>query len=196
MHDRLDAADGVGMTMSRGAGVDEHSGATGIYNVECFRGEALIWKDKIHNTVMTEGKNTALNAYLSGAAYTTTGPFVGLISSTSFTAISSADTAAQLAGTNGWREAGTAQGPSYSGGGRKTPVWAAASGGSKAFNAPLVFSVTGTGTVKGAFLVYGTGASSTYDTTTGQLYSAGLFSGGDRAVLSGDTLNISYTTSL
>ncbi len=196
MQDNLEAADGLKTTVARGGPVDERAGATGVYHVDCFRGEALVWSDEIHNTVMTEGKNTALNAYLSGAAYTTTGPFVGLISSTSFTAISSADTAAQLAGTNGWREAGTAQGPSYSGGGRKTPVWAAASGGAKAFNAPLVFSVTGTGTVKGAFLVYGAGASSTYDTTTGQLYSAGLFSGGDRAVLSGDTLNISYTTSL
>ena len=36
----------------------------------------------------------------------------------------------------------------------------------------------------------------TVGNTNGALYSAGLFSGGDRAVANGDTLNVSYTASL
>ena len=66
---------------------------------------------------------------------------------------------------------------------------------SKAASASASFSITGSGTVKGGFLVLGSGASATVDNTGGTLYSAGLFSGGDRAVVNGDTLNVSYTAS-
>ena len=42
--------------------------------------------------------------------------------------------------------------------------------------------------VKGCFLVLGTGALSTIDNTAGTLYSAGTFTGGDKTVSNGDTL--------
>jgi hypothetical protein len=95
----------------------------------------------------------------------------------------------------GWLEAGLGNAPTYSGN-RKTAVFAAASSGAKALSSALSFAITGTGTVKGAFLVFGSGASATKDTGTGVLYSAGLFSGGDRAVINGDTLSVTYTASL
>lgn len=65
-------------------------------------------------------------------------------------------------------EAGNANAPTYSGT-RKTCEWNAASGGSKALSAALSFAFTGSGTVKGAFLVFGTGALNTIDNTAGTL---------------------------
>ena len=63
-------------------------------------------------------------------------------------------------------------------------------------SAAQAFAITGTGTVKGAFLVYGSGALATKDTTAGTLWSAGTFTTGDKAVANLDTLNVSYSTSL
>ena len=148
------------------------------------------------NTVMTEGKNLALDTILSGSAYTVVGPFLGLISAVSYTAITSGDVIAQLAGTNGWREAGATNAPTYTAP-RKTAVFSAAAAGVKALSANLSFAITsGTNVViKGAFLVYGTGALSTIDNTAGKLLSAGTFTGGDKTVSNGDTLTVSYQLS-
>ena len=151
-----------------------------------------LWRDFIENTVATIGKNVALDAFLSGNPYTVVGPYMGLISSTSYSAISAADTMTSHAG---WLEGGNANAPTYSAP-RKTCAWSSASGGSKALSAALSFSMTGSGTVKGCFLVYGSGAVSTIDNTSGTLLSAGLFSGGDKTVGNGDTLNCSYSLSM
>jgi hypothetical protein len=57
-------------------------------------------------------------------------------------------------------------------------------------------AITGAGTVKGCFMVLGSGALNTIMNTAGTLYSAGTFSGGDKVVGNGDTLNVSYTASM
>lgn len=171
----------------------EAAQATGEFTAELFDADGnLKWSDTFPNVVATVGKNVALDAYLAGAAYTTIGPFMGLISLLSFTAVAAADTMTSHAG---WLEAGAANAPTYTAP-RKTAAWAAAASGSKSLSAALSFVFTGAGTVKGAFLVYGTGALPTIDNTAGTLYSAGLFTGGDRLVAATDTLNISYTASL
>jgi hypothetical protein len=149
------------------------------------------WSSEMENVVATVGKNLALDTFLAGATYTVTGPFMGLISSTSFTAVAAADTMASHAG---WLEAGGTNAPTYTGN-RKTCAWSAASGGSKSLSSAPSYAFTGTGTVKGGFILYGTGAVNTKDDTNGVLYSAGLFGTGDRAVLSGDTVTVSYSTS-
>lgn len=166
--------------------------ATGVYTVKCFDAEGnLKWEDIFENTVTTAGKNAALDAFFAGSSYT--GAFyMGLISSASYSAISAADTMASHAG---WLEAGSGNAPTYTSP-RKTAAWSAASSGSKALSAALTFAITGTGTVKGAFLVGFASATSTIENTAGTLYSAGLFSGGDKAVSSGDSINVSYTASL
>lgn len=144
-----------------------------------------VFDELVPNTVTTPGKNDLLDKYLAGSAYTAAF-FLGLISLTSFSAISAADTMASHAG---WLEAGLANTPTYSNATRISAAWSSASAGSKALSAALGFLITGTGTVKGGFLT----TVSTKDGTTGILFSAGLFTGGDKAVANTDTLNVSYS---
>jgi hypothetical protein len=177
----------------QGLGIGERAEAHGGYEVECFGPDGkLKWREVIENVVCTVGKNLALDTFLAGSAYTVTGPFMGLISSTSYTAVAAADT---MASHSGWLEAGGANAPTYTGN-RKTAAWSAAASGAKALSAALSFAITGTGTVKGAFLCYGSGAVATKDDTGGTLYSAGTFTAGDKAVVNGDTLNVSWSGSL
>ena len=177
----------------RGSGIGEQAEAHGRYEFECIGADGkLKWRETIENVVQTVGKNLALDTFLAGSGYTVTGPYMGLISSVSYTATAAADT---MASHPGWLEAGGTNAPTYSGN-RKTAVWSAASAGSKTLLAALSFAITGGGTVKGAFLCYGSGASATKDNTSGVLWSAGTFSTGDKAVVNGDTLNVNYSTSL
>lgn len=180
-------------SLIRSGGQHERAEAHGLYLIECFdRFGKLKWRDEAINVVTTVGKNLALDTFLAGAAYTVVGPYIGLISSTSYSAVAAADTMSSHAG---WLEAGNANAPTYTSP-RKTAAWSAASAGSKALSAAVSFAITGTGTVKGCFMVYGTGALTTIDNTAGTLYSAGLFTGGDKSVVSTDTLSVSYTASL
>jgi hypothetical protein len=177
----------------RGSGLSEYAEAHGRYEMECIGADGqLKWRDTIENVVCTVGKNLMLDTAFAGAAYTVVGPFMSLISSVSYTAVAAGDT---MASHVGWLEAGGANAPTYTGN-RKTAVWSAASAGGKALSAALSFAITSTGTVKGAFLVFGTGAVATKDDTGGVLWSAGTFSTGDKAVVNGDTLNVAFSTSL
>jgi hypothetical protein len=177
----------------RGYGLSEYAEAHGRYEMECIGADGqLKWRDTIENVVCTVGKNLMLDTAFAGAAYTVVGPFMSLISSVSYTAVAAGDT---MASHVGWLEAGGANAPTYTGN-RKTAVWSAASAGGKALSAALSFAITSTGTVKGAFLVFGTGAVATKDDTGGVLWSAGTFSTGDKAVVNGDTLNVAFSTSL
>lgn len=191
--ERAPAHDCLGASVIRGSGIGEHAEAHGRYEVECIGADGQVkWRDHIENVVTTVGKNLALDTFLAGSAYTVTGPYMGLISSASYSATAAGDTMASHAG---WLEGGGSNAPTYSGN-RKTAAWSSASSGSKSLSAALSFAITGTGTAKGAFLVFGSGAVNTKDDTNGVLWSAGLFSTGDKAVVNGDTLNVNYSTSL
>jgi len=155
------------------------------------------WRADAPNHVTTEGANLALDTFLAGSGYTVTGPYMGLISSVSYTTTAIGDTAAQINGTNQWKEAGSSTNfPLYTTP-RKTAAWSSAAAKSKALSAALSFAIITTGgTVKGAILLYGTGATSTTANTSGTLYSAGVFTGGDKIVAVSDTLNVSYSASM
>lgn len=178
----------------RGAGNCEHAEAHGQYNFQCFDKDGnLKWEDTVDNIVTTVGKNLALDTFLSGSAYTAS-TFLGLISSVSYTGVPAiTDT---MASHPTWYEvSATTYFPTVAA--RLAPTFAAAASGSKATSTPVAFSIiTNGGTIKGSFLVYGTGAVSTLGSTAGVLYSAGLFSGGDKVVSVGDTVNVTYTASM
>ena len=153
MEEKLNAIERGDAEIIRAPGMAEFAEAHGKFVVLCLDKDGkLKWEDTIENTVMTEGKNLALDTFLAGSGYTVVGPFMGLISSVSYSAIAATDTAAQINGSNGWKEAGSASNfPLYTTP-RKTCAWSGANGGAKALSAALSFAIITTGgTVKGCF---------------------------------------------
>ena len=189
MKEKLNSDDKITVSVERGGSMSENVDLTGVYTATCYDKDGnLKWESRFDNTVTTQGKNHILDTYLGGSAYTAK-VFLGLISSTSYSAIAAADTANSH---TGWTEF-----TSYSQTTRRPPTFSAASSGSKATSSAVAFSINGSGTVKGAFLMAntGTGSAATKSGFSGALYSAGLFTVGDKTVTSGDTINVTYTAS-
>ena len=141
------------------------------------------WRDSYLNLVVTGGRNDWLDKWLAGSSYTAAW-YIGLISSVGYSAINAGDTMASHAG---WTEF-----VGYSNANRQTTAWSAATAGTKALSAGLVFNINASGTVKGSFL----SSNNTKSGTTGILGSAGLFSGGDQPVVNTNTLTVNYALSL
>ena len=108
---------------------------------------------------------------------------MGLVDGASTPTYAAGDT---LASHAGWTES-----TAYSGSNRITVAWNAASSGSKA-STSTTFSINATATIAGALLT----VTQARATTTGVLYSAGNFTGGNRSVINGDTLLVTYTASV
>jgi hypothetical protein len=168
--------------------------ALGYFTIQCFDKDGnLKWQDENHNLVVNAGLQ-----YMCGAALTSTSQittwYVGLYGSGATNSPNATDTMAShgAQGAGGWTEVTT-----YSNATRPACTFAAATlaNPSVATNtaSPASFSMNGTATIGGAFLV----SNNTVGGTTGVLFSAADFSSpGDRNVVLGDTLNITYTLSL
>ena len=160
----------------------------GLFHVQCFdaAGE-LKWESVSHNLVVNEGLQNMNDRYFAGVSYTAA-LYVGLITGPSgSTTYIATDTLAIHAG---WTEF-----TNYSGSRKLVTFGAATSADPSVITnsaSPSSFSITGAGgTVAGAFLC--TVASG----TSGVLFSESDFQApGDRTVIAGDTLNVTYTFSL
>jgi hypothetical protein len=118
-------------TVIRGGSTSCNVGLSGYYTATCVDKDGNVkWSDVIQNTVTTVGKNSILDVYL-GASTQITSWYLGLISSTTYSATAAGDTMATHAG---WLEAGLANTPTYSQAARPTTSWSAASSGSKALS--------------------------------------------------------------
>jgi hypothetical protein len=171
------------VSISKSTNMNEVIGVTGHYDVQCVGPDGQVkWIDSIENLVVTVGKNDLLDKYFAGSAYTAAW-YMGLVDGASSPTYAAGDT---LASHAGWTES-----TAYSGTNRATVAWNSASAGSKASTATS-FSINATATIAGALLT----VTQVRATTTGVLYSAGSFSGGNRSVANGDTLNVTYTASV
>jgi hypothetical protein len=181
--EKVKMADSCDATVVRGASMKEDQSISGYYVVECHGADGqLKWKDDIHNLVTTVGLNLTMDTVLGNVA---AGAVVMGLKGTGTANI--ADTQASHAT---WDEVGGTNAPTYTGN-RQTPTFGSAVAGAKATSTPLVFSMTGSGTVAGCFI--NIGGSATKDDTTGTLFSAGDFTAGSKTVTNGDTLSVSYT---
>ena len=167
----------------------EKASAGGVFTVQCFdKDGALKWTAEEHNLVVNAGLKDMNERYFTGSAYTATW-FLGLYGAGASNNPAAGDTMPSHAG---WTEV-----VAYSQSTRPacafgTPTTANPSVISNAASV-AIFSANGTATVGGAFLTN----SSTKNGTTGVLFSAADFTApGDRAVVSGDTLNVTYQFSL
>lgn len=192
MEEQLNASDQLNASAAYRSGATEDLHLGGFYTVQCHDKDGnLKWEDTVNNLVTTVGANNALESTLAASALTTVGPFMGLIGAASYT--TGPVIGDTMASHGGWTEAGGSNAPTYTGN-RKTVLFSAAAAKSKASTGTYTFAITGPGTAKGLFLVLGTGAVATKDSTLGTLYSAGLFTGGDKGTLdNGDTVTVTYT---
>lgn len=193
MNEKMNAAESANASLASLAGMGEMAHAEGVYTFKCFdkEGGSLLWEEKIDNVVCTVGKNLMLQSSLTGSAYTVVGPYMGLISSIDFTAVAAADT---MATHTGWKEAGSTNAPTFAA--RIAPAFGTASAGAIGTSTPVSYTMTGAGTLQGAFITYGTGAVTTLMDTNGVLLSAGVFTGGAQPVNSGNVVQVTYSLSL
>ena len=193
MKDQLNAVESANMSIASITGLGESAQAEGVYTFRCFEYEngPLLWEQTIDNVVCTLGKNLMLQTSLTGSGYTVVGPYMGLISSVSYTAVSAADTMASHAG---WTEAGSTNAPTFAA--RVAPSFGTATAGAISTSSAVSFTMTSNGTLVGAFITYGTGAVTTLMSTAGTLLSAGAFTGGNQPVNSGNVVQVSYSLSL
>ena len=183
------SSDAVGASVVSGNSTQTGLKAGGVYSMQCFDKDGnLKWEAKSDNLVVNVGLKDMNDKYFTGSAYTATW-FIGLYGAAASNNPAAGDTAASHAG---WTEV-----TAYS---QATRPAAAFGSGTTAdpsvisnSASPAVYSINGTTTVGGAFLI----SNSTKGGTTGILFSAADFqSPGDRSVASGDTLNVTYQFSL
>jgi hypothetical protein len=186
--EKMGMGDFVDATVTRNAGSAEQVNVDGVYTAECYDAAGnLKWSDVIENLTTNVGRASLNDAYLGNSA---AGAIVMGLKGTGTAAYT--DTQASH---SGWLEVGGTNAPTYSGT-RKTPSFSASTSANpavKSTSAAVVFTMTGSGTVAGAFI--NVGGSSTIDNTTGVLFSAGDFTAGSKTVTSGDTINVTYTLS-
>lgn len=181
------AKDEVTASLVANKGATERVGAGGIYTVVCHDANGVEkWSDSFHNLVVNEGLQDMNSKYFSGSGYTAAW-YLGLVTGPgSGTAYAAGDT---LASHAGWTE-----NTAYTGN-RKAATFGTATTAdpsviSNSASAAVFTMSSNAQVIAGAFLC------SVSSGTSGVLFSAGDFTGGDKTVDSGDTLTVTYTFSL
>lgn len=180
--DTINLSDGAGAGLVARHEVNDFVGVAGKFMVTCRDAEGNIrWEDGFPNLVVTTGKNDLLNKYFLGSAYTAAF-YVGLKGTG---APAATDTMA--ASPRAWSEI-----TGYSNATRPAFTAASSTAGSSTNSAsPAVFNINASNTIAGCLI---TTSNVQTPGTAGILFSAADFAS-SRAVLSGDTLTVTYTVS-
>ena len=183
------STDAVSANVQKSKGVAEGIKGGGVFTVECFDKDGNHkWTAKSPNLVVNVGLADMNDKYFSGSGYTAAW-YLGLYGAASSNDPAAGDTMASHAG---WTEV-----TDYSQSTRPACTFGSATVADPSVidnsGSVAVFSINNTVTVGGAFLT----SDDTKGGTSGILFSAADFqSPGDRNVVSGDTLNVTYQFSL
>jgi hypothetical protein len=185
--EKSNLADSVGASLVAGGNLRQGAGASGVYTVVCIGADGVEkWRDEFPNLVVNSGLQLMNDTFFDGTTYTAAW-YLGLITGpSSGTTFNAADT---MLSHGGWTEDTT-----YSNATRPQVTFGSATLADPSVIATTAtsFSINGTTTVAGAFLT----TDNTKGGTAGTLFSASDFTGGDRLLQSGDTLNVTYTFTL
>jgi hypothetical protein len=170
-------------------GSEEAARAMGKYFFECYDKDGnLKWTAESKNLVVNVGLQYMAGTALDGATARITSWYIGLYGAGASNTPAASDTMSSHAG---WTENTT-----YSNATRPAATFAAATTANPSVvtntASKASFSINGTTTIGGAFLT----SDNTKSGTTGTLFSASDFTGGDRSVVNGDTLQVTYQFSL
>lgn len=180
--------DVVGSTVVSNGGAQDGLSAKGQYKVVCHDKDGNFkWEAVSDNLVVNVGLQDMNAKYFTGSSYTAAW-YIGLYGAGASNTPAASDTMSSHAGWTEVTDYSQATRPACTFG---TPTTADPSVATNSAS-PASFSINGTTTVGGAFLT----SNNTKSGTTGTLFSASDFTGGDRSVVSGDTLTVTYTFSL
>lgn len=155
----------------------------GVFTVECLDADGNVkWTEEFPNLVVDTGLQYLNTQVFKGVTYTATW-YMGLV-----------NTGGTYSGSNtmlshsSWTE-----NVGYSQSARPTMSFGTATTADPSVitSTATVFSINATGVIAGAFLT----TDNTKSGTAGTLFSAGNFTVGDRSVVTGDTLNVTYAFS-
>jgi len=188
-NDKVKSKDVASSSLIAGGSAADSTSAKGVYKIQCHDKDGnLKWEDEAPNLVVNEGLQDMNAKYFTGTTYTAAW-YIGLYGAGASNTPAAGDTMSSHAG---WTEVvaySQATRPACTFG---TPTTANPSVATNSAS-PATFSINGTTTIGGAFVT----SNNTKGGTTGTLYSAADFSApGDRSVVSGDTLSVTYTLSL
>jgi len=187
--EKAKSADTTSSTVQKGTGVGEGLRGGGVFTVTCFDKDGnLKWEAKSPNLVVNVGLQDMNDKYFKGSGYTAAW-YIGLYGSGATNDPAAGDTMSSHAG---WTEV-----TAYSQSTRPAATFGTATTADPSeidnSGSVAVFSMNGTTTVGGAFLT----SDNTKNGTSGTLFSAADFElPGDRSVVNGDTINVTYTFSL
>lgn len=189
MKEQAKSVDAVASSVATGGVLTNAVKGGGVFHVECWDKDGFLkWEADAPNLVVNVGLQDMNTKYFTGSNYTATW-YIGLYGAASSNNPAAGDTAASH---GGWTEV-----TDYSQSTRPAATFGTATTADPSVisnsGSPATFSINGTVTVGGAFLI----SNNTKGGTTGILFSAADFqSPGDRAVVNGDTLTVTYQFSL
>ena len=188
-NDKVKSKDVASSSLIAGGSAADSTSAKGVYKIQCHDKDGnLKWEDEAPNLVVNEGLQDMNAKYFTGTTYTAAW-YLGVYGSGATNSPAAGDTMASHAGWTEVTDYSQATRPACTFG---TPTTANPSVATNSAS-PATFSINGTTTIGGAFVT----SNNTKGGTTGTLYSAADFSApGDRSVVSGDTLSVTYTLSL